>query len=150
MLEQLCLKDKYWRKVAYNICKDHIIADDLVQDMYLKVYSLDKDKVITDWFIAILMRNNFIDKYRRDKKYISLNDFDKPITEDTFEFDYKSKETIKEEETVKELKWWEAELITMTHDKSFHEIQRETNLNYQFVRRTLIKAKENGKTKKAS
>lgn len=29
----------------------------------------------------------------------------------------------------------------MTYDKSFHEIQRELGINFQFSRRVLIKAK---------
>lgn len=146
MLEELAKKDSYWRKVAYNICKDRMIADDLVQEMYLKLYN--SEKVINDWYVAITIKNIFIDNYNKDKTLKSLNEFDEPVEADFFEFKHKTKEDLHKDKTVKDLKWWEKDLITMTHDKSFHEIQRETNLNYQFVRRTLIKAKENGKTKK--
>ncbi len=146
MLEELCKKDDYWRKVAYRICKDRMIADDLVQEMYIKVYSLDKAKVLNEWYITIIIRNIYIDNYNEDKNLKPLNEFDEPINVDFFEFNHKTKKQVKEEQVVNNLTWWQKEVITMTHDKSFHEIQRETNLNYQFVRRTLIKAQTNGKT----
>ena len=42
MVEQLSKKDAYWRKIAFNICKDKSTADDLVNDMYLKLYDCKK------------------------------------------------------------------------------------------------------------
>mgnify|MGYP003661890430 CR=1 FL=1 len=40
ILEELSKKDKEWRKAAYVICKDKMLADDLVQEMYFKLMEL--------------------------------------------------------------------------------------------------------------
>ena len=37
ILKELSSNDKKWRKIAYGICKDKQLADDLVQDAYLKL-----------------------------------------------------------------------------------------------------------------
>ena len=56
-----------------------IVADDLVQETYLKAFKfLQDDKEIRNvkaWLFRILM-NTFINKYRKDKREPSLVDFD--------------------------------------------------------------------------
>ena len=37
MLKELAKRDKDWRKMAFQICGNKMTADDLVQDMYLKI-----------------------------------------------------------------------------------------------------------------
>jgi len=59
MLEELAKKDKYWRKVALNICKDKELSDDLVQDMYIKLHNYQKQ--INDFFVIMVIRNLFLD-----------------------------------------------------------------------------------------
>jgi len=42
MLEELCKRDKDWRRMAFHICKSKDIADDIVQDMYIKFSNYNK------------------------------------------------------------------------------------------------------------
>jgi DNA-directed RNA polymerase specialized sigma24 family protein len=42
VLEELSKKDEYWRQIAFKICKDKYLADDLVNEMYLKLYNNEK------------------------------------------------------------------------------------------------------------
>ncbi len=46
ILESLSKKDKYWRQIAFNICKDKSLADDLVQEMYLRRYENDRGQQV--------------------------------------------------------------------------------------------------------
>jgi len=141
MLEQLAKKDNYWRTIAFRICKDRFIADDIVQDMYIRLH--DCKKKINDFYVVITMRNIFLANLKKDKLLISIGD--KDILDRSNDFEYSDNE----KEFIKALKWYEKELIEMTYDKSFHEIQRELNINYQFVRRILIKTQKGWQDQKA-
>ena len=46
MLNEICKKDKYWRTIAFAICKDKDLADDLVQDMYVKLHNVKLDRIM--------------------------------------------------------------------------------------------------------
>ena len=141
MLEELAKKDKYWRKIAFNICKDRFIADDIVQDMYIRLNDCKKE--INDFYVVITMRNIFLGNLKKDKVLVSLGTYDLP--DKTTKYEY----TDKEKELIDSLKWYEKELIELSYDKSFHEIQRELNINYQYVRRILNKTKDKWQDQKA-
>ena len=126
-------KDSYWRSIALKICRNKFMADDIVQEMYIKLCDNDKDK--NDFYVIIVMRNIFLDTIKKDKLFLDVDNYDFKDTSITFEIDDNEKELIEG------LKWYEKELIEMSYDKSFHEIQRELNINYQFVRRILNKTK---------
>jgi DNA-directed RNA polymerase specialized sigma24 family protein len=132
-LLELSKKDSYWRSIALKICRNKFMADDIVQEMYLKLCNNDKDK--NDFYVIIVMRNIFLDTIKKDKMFLDVDNYDFKDNDITFEIDDNEKELIEG------LKWYEKELIEMSYDKSFHEIQRELNINYQFVRRILNKTK---------
>ena len=132
-LLELSKKDSYWRTIALKICRNKFMADDIVQEMYIKLCDNDKDK--NDFYVIIVMRNIFLDTIKKDKLFLDVDNYDLKDTSTTFEIDDNEKELIEG------LKWYEKELIEMSFDKSFHEIQRELNINYQFVRRILNKTK---------
>jgi DNA-directed RNA polymerase specialized sigma24 family protein len=132
-LLELSKKDTYWRSIALKICRNKFMADDIVQEMYIKLCNNDKDK--NDFYVIIVMRNIFLDTIKKDKMFLDVDNYDFKDNDITFEIDDNEKELIEG------LKWYEKELIEMSYDKSFHEIQRELNINYQFVRRILNKTK---------
>ena len=72
MLEYLAKKDSRWRELALTITKDKSQADDLVNDMYLKLHGTEK-KEVTDGFIFFILRNMFLDGKRKKKKEIPLS-----------------------------------------------------------------------------
>ena len=132
-LIELSKKDSYWRGIALKICRNKFMADDIVQEMYLKLF--DNDKCKNDFYVIIVMRNIFLDTIKKEKRFLDLDNFDFKDTNTAFEIDDNEKELIEG------LKWYEKELIEMSYDKSFHEIQRELNINYQYVRRIVQKTK---------
>ncbi len=71
-MHDLSKLDKYWRKIALSICNDPLLADDLVQDMYLKVWERNPPK----WnkrYIYRTIYNLYIDELRRTKKLQGLD-----------------------------------------------------------------------------
>jgi len=139
------------------------MADDIVQEMYIKLCDNDKDK--NDFYVIIVMRNIFLDTIKKDKLLISIaseninqtkqlsNDFndydDKEREMDTINFydvedksiNHKFEYSDNEQKFIDNLKWYEKELIELTSDYSFREIEKKYNINYQFVRRILNKTK---------
>ena len=138
MLELLAQKDNYWRQIAYKICKDKYLADDIVNDMYLKL--TDNEKAKNDFYVVIVIRNLFIDT-TKERKYITIDEnFTKEVTTNYEIDDY-------ELQLIEGLKWWERDLIELSHDHSLRELGKKLNINYAFIHRT-IKRVRNGTTKK--
>ena len=138
MLELLAKKDNYWRQIAYKICKDKYLADDIVNDMYLKL--ADNEKAKNDFYVVIVIRNLFIDT-TKERKYITIDDnFTKEVSTN-YELDDN------ELQLIDSLEWWERDLIELSHDYSLRELGKKLNINYAFIHRT-IKRVRNGTTKK--
>lgn len=135
MIEELSKKDALWRKVALNICKDKQLADDLVQDMYLKLH--DCKKQINDFYVVIVLRNLFLDtiKQKNKKKHVDIDSFyNLESNVSTFEMD--------DEETkiVNEMYWLAKGYFELSYDMSLREMAKELNTNYMYIYRTMIKA----------
>ena len=139
MLKEISKKDSYWREKALLICNDKMLADDLVQDMYLYIYKVKTehpDKTFTDWYIVKKIHNLFLDICRKKNEPIPI--------ESLF---YLKDEAIKFEPTdyeqslldkAKELKWYKQELLEQSYDKSLREISKEYQLvDYGFIHRNL-------------
>lgn len=146
MLEELAKKDAYWRKIAFNICKDRYLADDLVNEMYLKLH--DCKKQINDFFVIIVIRNIFLD-LKRKKGTLHLDDYYNLEAEvNEFEVDDIDQIIL---DAYNELTFSERELILLASEMSLRDIEKEYNINYGFVYRKVkfakdkIKDKVNGK-----
>ena len=138
MLELLAKKDNYWRQIAYKICKDKYLANDIVNDMYLKL--ADNEKAKNDFYVVIVIRNLFIDT-TKERKYITIDEnFTKEVNTN-YELDDN------ELQLIDSLEWWERDLIELSHDYSLRELGKKLNINYAFIHRT-IKRVRNGTTKK--
>jgi RNA polymerase sigma factor (sigma-70 family) len=142
MLEELAKKDTYWRKIAFNICKDRYLADDLVNEMYLKLH--DCKKQINDFFVIIVIRNIFLD-LKRKKGTLHLYDFYN-LESDVNEFEVDDIDKIILD-AYNELTFSERELILLANEMSLRDIEKEFNINYGFVYRKVKFAKEKIKDK---
>ena len=70
-----------------------MLADDIVQDMYLKL--ADCQKQINDFYVIIVMKNIFLDHIKKEKLNVSLNKFyNLESDEITFEIDDQQKKII--------------------------------------------------------
>lgn len=135
MLEVLAKKDSLWRKIAFTICKDKYLADDLVQDMYLKL--ADNKKQINDFYVIITIRNLFIDYCRESKRFTELSE-NNGITFD--------KEGLTDDEQqiidiANKLDFWKLELLDMSQEHSLRDLEERYNINYGFIYRTIKESK---------
>lgn len=72
MIKQLAQRDSDWRKMAFKITKDKELADDIVQEMYIKSITF---KTVTDGYIYTILRNIFYDSLKKKEKEVSLENF---------------------------------------------------------------------------
>ena len=80
ILIELAVHDKKWRNYALKITKDYDVANDLVQDMYIKMINYEGK----DWnscYIYLALLNLFRDALR--KKNIENNSIDIEILKNT-------------------------------------------------------------------
>jgi len=143
ILEELSKKDKEWRKAAYLICKDKMLADDLTQEMYLRLMNRTK---WNDYFVYITLRNIFLDRLRKQKD-IRLEELH--YLEDRTEVFEPDDEEQKVLDAFDELDWVQKELLLeRANGMSLRDIQKRYNINYGFTYRETTKAKDIIKNKK--
>ncbi len=136
MIEELAKKDAKWREIAFNICKCKMLADDLVQDMYLK---LANKKKINDYYVAVTLKNLFIDHVRKQKN-ISIDNF-YYLEDKTSNFEPTDEQQLVLNEFDK-LDWVQKELLLERIDKSLRQIEKEFNINYGYTYRQTTEAKK--------
>ena len=136
MLEELSKHDKLWRKIAYNLCKDSMLADDIVQEMYLRFHRNPKD-TFTKSYVAFAISSVYFN-YLKKRKDVSLAEFY------YIECHNKPFEPNDEEQKIlnrlEEIEWWKLELIDESYDRSYREIGKLFNINYGFVSKSIINA----------
>jgi len=143
MIEELSKKDALWRKVAINICKDKQLADDLVQEMYLKLYECKKQ--INDFYVVIVLRNLFLDtiKQKNKRKQVDIDSF-YDIEANTSNFEMDDEET----KIVNEMYWLAKGYFELSYDMSLREMAKELNTNYMYIYRTMINANKQWQEKR--
>jgi DNA-directed RNA polymerase specialized sigma24 family protein len=140
ILAELAKKDAQWRKMAFQICKDKDLADELVQEMYLKLaYNTN---LIKDGYIYTVLRNLFYD-YTKSNKDI-LVDFSNIEIED---IDYV--EPVDYIQLMKGLTWYERTMFELSTLVGQRELSRQTGIHIQTIHRISKKVKNqiNGKKK---
>lgn len=162
MLDHLAKKDQLWRDTAFNICKCKDLADELTNLMYLRIYNYNVEiEKLTENYVCWVIYNLFRDhcKQKHDVRLdylfttqdrshlISGNQPDKIINEASLICEEHVEDDFDDEDLdilskAKELKWWEQQLLVHSYDKSLRQIEKEFNINYQFVRRHTNKAKK--------
>jgi DNA-directed RNA polymerase specialized sigma24 family protein len=140
ILAELAKKDAQWRKMAFQICKDKDLADELVQEMYLKLaYNTN---LIKDGYIYTVLRNLFYD-YTKSNKDI-LIDFSNIEIIDT-----EYVEPIDYFQLMKGLTWYERTMFELSTLVGQRELGRQTGIPLQTIHRISKKVKNqiNGKKK---
>lgn len=140
MLDILSKQDQLWRIYALKICGCPTNADDLVQDMYIKLSNHKGD--ISNVFIYRTLRSIFIDDCRRKK--IQTVELDKNISK--IEDEDKLEQRLELLEIIKDLDFFHREVLLITHETSLRKAAKEINvphyvLNY-YKKKGLKKLKD--------
>jgi len=138
MLEELCKKDKEWRKMARYICNCKTKGDDLVQDFYIKFANYTK--LMNDTTVFFCLKNMFIDNYRK-KKIETIELIDNYITFDNdydFDNDY-FKQTILNQ--IEDLPYFERKLLKETQIISQRKLALETEIPFIIINQNIKKTK---------
>ena len=141
------LVDRYQSKVfttIFLIVKDHDVAEDLLQDVFIKVlHILNSDKYNEEgkfqpWLMRIA-HNMAIDHFRKAKRYptILLEDGSNLLNSLSFAEDSSEEQRIKEEtlawvrDLIEELPEAQKEVVILRHymDMSFQEIAEQTGVS---------------------
>jgi len=136
ILDQLAKDDNKWRLIALKICKDKSLADDITNDMYLKVKDYQEVSV---YFIIVTLRNLFYNVCKK-RKEVCISEYDYlKCNNRTFEPTDQEQQIL---ENFDKIRWHQQEIIRETYDRSYREIQREFNINRGYVYREVKKAKQ--------
>jgi DNA-directed RNA polymerase specialized sigma24 family protein len=141
ILAELAKKDAQWRKMAFQICKDKDLADELVQEMYLKLYQ--NTNLIKDGYIYTVLRNLFYD-YTKQQKDLIVDFSNIEILDDG---DYI--EPIDYKALIKGLTWYERTMFELSTLVGQRELSRQTGIHIQTIHRInkMVKSKIYGKKK---
>jgi len=148
MLDELCKRDKEWRKMAFHFCKSKDLADDIVQDMYIKFANYNKP--INDHYIFFALKTIFLDYLRIEKRIQTINidlfpfEVQKKICEINYDFYDYDTDYLKELALtkVKELPYFERELLIESQKVSQRQLARETDIAFVVINQTIKKTKK--------
>ena len=140
IIHELAKKDAQWRKMALQICKSKDIADELVQNMYIKLS--ERTISVTDGYIFVTLRSLFYDSLKNND--ILIDDFSNFEVEDE-----EYNEGIDYDELSKDLTWYERTMFEQSTLIGQRELSRQTGIHIQTIHRInkMVKTKLNGKKK---
>ena len=140
IIHELAKKDAQWRKMALQICKCKDLADELVQNMYIKLS--ERTIPVSDGYIFVTLRSLFYDSLKNND--ILIDDFSKFEVEDE-----EYCEGIDYSELSKDLTWYERTMFEQSTLLGQRELSRQTGIHIQTIHRInkMVKLKLNGKKK---
>jgi len=140
IIHELAKKDAQWRKMALQICKSKDLADELVQNMYIKLS--ERTIPVSDGYIFVTLRSLFYDSLKNND--ILIDDFSKFEIEDE-----EYNEGIDYSELSKDLTWYERTMFEQSTLLGQRELSRQTGIHIQTIHRInkMVKIKLNGKKK---
>ena len=145
MLEQLAKKQDKWIKMSLSLCQDVDQAKDIVQEMYIKMYDISQknpETKIRDVYVWVVMYNMVKDDYNLQQKYTQVPieyALNIAIEDETIEFDDTELMYLNR---AKEFRYLDRGLLLENYDKSLRTIQKEFDINYGFVYKTLEKTRK--------
>jgi len=138
MIQELALKDSFWRNTALIICKDKMLSDDLVNDMYLKLHDCQKD--INDFYVIRTIKNLFLDYIKKNNDIPIDSFFNISENNNTFEPNDYEQYIIDECE---KLSYLQNGLLKESYDLSVRQIsEKYPYINYGLIHRELDKARK--------
>ena len=156
-MKKLYDKHKDWIRVVKSFgCREEI-AEDIVQEMYLKILQyinkgLDinyNDEEINHWYVYKTLKSIYLNIEKRAKKVIKVDC--ESVLETEWNGDVKYEEANKiVEQTLEEMYWYDRKVWKLSCDMSIAELSRKTDIGYRSLYNTkkkvdkILKNKVNG------
>ena len=137
-------------RVAYCLTGNAQDAEDLLQDMYLKLWQKREDlkeEADTQAYLVTMMRNLFIDQRRlkRLESSAELKNEEGPPDERSLDRQIDARDEIRQMEgLIRQLSERDAKIIQMhlVDDRSYEEIERDTGLSQGNIRIIVMRTKK--------
>lgn len=137
-------------RVAYHLTGNEQDAEDLLQDLYLKLWQKRDDlpdEAMKEAYLATMIRNLFIDQRRLKHVDASaeLKNEDEPPDERSLDRQIDARDEVRQMEgLIGELSERDAKIIQMhlVDDRSYEEIERDTGLSQGNIRIIVMRAKK--------
>lgn len=138
-LDELVVFDKIIRKYTLGITNCSSTADDITQDMYIKVHkAMEKGKIIDGGYIVITLKHLFLDNIKNENKKDKGTSTCEAFIPDQYD---DSDENIEEKneierryniliERINNLNWYEQSLLKLMGTNSLLSISRSTHISY--------------------
>ena len=137
-------------RVAYQLTGNAQDAEDLLQDLYLKLWQKRDDlpdEAMKEAYLVTMIRNLFIDQRRLKQLDASaeLKNDDGPPDEQSLDRQIDSKDEVQQMEgLINQLPERDAKIIQMhlVEDRSYEEIERDTGLSQGNIRIIVMRTKK--------
>jgi len=159
ILELLSKRHEEWLKMARSFGTETHEAEDLVQEMYLRMYKyvenpekiMYNDKEVNTYFVFVVLRNLFFSSKKSLSSLMSLhieelNDLDGEIENVNYEYEQAHKNLINDLwDEVETWHWYDTKLFKLYHntDMTIKKISQETKISERSIWNTL----DNGRKK---
>lgn len=140
ILEELSKKHNKWKSIALKITRDHNLANDIVQEMYLK-FANKKYNTTDDVYVYCTLHSIYRNYIIKEKKTIPLDSIDYKLGVE-YDFGLDEVEQVITDK-LKDFNEYYAELALINADgTSLREIERLYGVNYGTLYYQLKKIKE--------
>lgn len=147
ILELLSKRHNEWLRMAMSFGADKDTAEDLVQDMYLRMYKYvdnperimyNEDEVNT-YFVFVVLRNLYITS-QKSMSFERLEELDGELQEANYQMEEAHNNLLNELwEEVESWHWYDAKLFKLYHntDMTIKKISEETKISERSIWNTL-------------
>jgi len=123
MIEKLAVNHKQWINYALKVCGNLDDANDLVQDMYLKMYTIDKE--VNSSYIYCVIKNIYLDQYRKNKVREKTIFIQEELEEQNEDIDL----TIAYDEALNELKTYKQLIVNFSTKDGVNSFARDSGIS---------------------
>ena len=142
MLNKLAENHKKWVAIAYNMCKCKDKANDIVQDMYIKMHELNKS--VDDAYIYFVIRSIFIEEKRKQKEFVQDLETIEYLANRNECINYNTFEDLKKEcydQAYNKLEKHEKVIIHFSSTMGLREFARNSEISISLIQKTKRKLK---------
>ena len=123
MIEKLAVNHKQWINYALKVCGNLDYANDLVQDMYLKMHTIDKE--VNSSYIYCVIKNIYLDQYRKNKVREKTIFIQEELEEQNEDIDL----TIAYDEALNELKTYKQLIVNFSTKDGVNNFAKESGIS---------------------